>query len=171
MEAIFRKEIKLIEDSKMLSETLGFKKGLAPGADRFETGPSTDVFSLANAEALTFLVYHQGGTTGKATLTVEACDNVTPSNTEAIPFRYRRTATGASDNVGAINLATAAGIDTVAAEDTLIEIEIKASELPANKRFARLTTAEVVDDPVNACIIGILSGLRYAGVSQPSALA
>lgn len=155
----------------MLSEKLKFVKGLAPAADRFNTSPATDVVSLANAELLTFLVYHQGGTTGKGTLTVEACDDVTPSNTTAIGFRYRRVTTGASDEIGSVSTALAAGIDTVPGEDTLIEIEIRASELPSGRPFARLKCTEAVNDPVNAAVIAILSGLRHGGVTQPTALA
>lgn len=154
----------------MLSETLKIVKGLAPAADRFNTGPSTDIFNLALAERLTFLVYHAGGTTGKATLTVDACSDVSATGAEAVAYRYRRMTTGASDVVGAISNATASGIDTVAGEDTIIEIEVLADELPAGKPFARLTLTEAANDPVNAAVIGILSGLKYGGVNAPSVL-
>lgn len=154
----------------MLSETHKIVKGLAPAADRFNTSPSTDIYHLAEAENITFLVIHQGGTTGQGTFTVEACDNVTPSNTEAIAFRYRRLTTGASDTIGAPATAAATGIDSVAAEDTIIEISVRASELPAGKGYVRLKCAEKVNDPVNACVVAILGGLRYGGVNQPSAL-
>ncbi len=155
----------------MLSENVKLIKGLAPAADRFNTSPSTDVVSLANAEKATFILYHDGGTTGKGTLTVEACDDVTPSNTTAVAFRYRRVTTGASDEIGAISTATTAGIDTVPGETTLIEIEVKADELPAGKPFVRLKCTEAVNDPVNGAVLIILSGLRYGGASQPTALA
>lgn len=155
----------------MLSEKLHFAKGLAPAADRFNTNPPTDVYNLGLAEDITFIVAHAGGTTGKATITVEACDDVTPSNTTAIPFRYRRMTTGADDTMGDISVATAAGIDTVPTEDTLIEINVRASELTAGKPFVRLKLTEAVNDPVVGFVLAILGNPRYQGETQPSVLA
>lgn len=154
----------------MLSERIKIVKGLAPAADRFNTDPATDVISLKNAERATFLIIHAGGTTGKATITVEECDNVTPSNSTAIAFKYRRMTTGASDTMGAISTATAAGIDTVAAEDTIIEVSVEAADLSDGYPFVRVVLTEAADDPVNACVVGLLDGVRYQGDSMISAL-
>jgi len=154
----------------MLSETLKIVNGLSPSADRFNTSPATDVVNAGLCDEVTFIVQHQGGTTGKATLTVEACDDVTPSNTAAVAFRYRRKTTGASDVWGAITAATTAGIDTVAGEDTAIEVSVKAAELPAGKPYVRLKCTEAVDDPVVGAVLIICSGLRYGGANAASVL-
>lgn len=153
----------------MLSERYKPLKGLAPAADRFNTSPSTDVFSMKNLDSITFLVYHDGGTTGKGTFTVEACDDVTPSNTTPVAFNYRRMTTGASDTMGAISAATAAGIDSVPAESTIIEIEVSADVVAeTGYTFVRLKCAEAVNDPVNGVVIA-LGKLRYEG-AQPSSV-
>lgn len=153
----------------MLSECQKIVKGLAPSVDIFDGSPATDIINAGLVESVTFLVYHKGGTTGKGTLTVEACDDTTPSNTTAVAFRYRRMTTGASDVLGAISNATAAGIDTVPGEDTIIEISVKADELPSGKPYVRLKAAEAVNDPVAGAIV-ILAKPRYCGASQPSVL-
>lgn len=155
----------------MLSEQMKIVKGLAPAADRFNTDPSTDVINLEGADKVTFLVYHAGGTTGKATITVEECSSAAGSNANAIAFRYRKLTTGASDAIGAITNAAATGVSTVAGETTIFEVEVKASELADGYNFARLVLTEGADDPVSGAVIALLSGLRYGGVSQPSALA
>jgi hypothetical protein len=154
----------------MLSETIKPLKALAPAADRFNTGPATDVFSMANLKKLTFLVYHIGGTTGTATLTVEQCTSAAAAGAAAIPFKYRRMTTGVDDTLGAISDAAAAGIATVAAEDTIIEIEVDADQLDAGFSFVRLQTTELVNDPVVACVIALGHVARFQGVTMPSML-
>lgn len=156
----------------MLSENLKFVAGLAPAADRWNTGPSTDIVSLESASEVTFLVYQSGGTTGCAAVTVDACDDFTPSNTTAIAFRYRKIAgSTSSDSAGAVTAATASGFVTTAAEAALYEIHVRASELPAGKPNVRLTCTESVNDPVNGSVVIILDGLRYGGLTQPTAIA
>lgn len=156
----------------MLSEKVKILKGLAPKADRFDTNPATDVLSMANGEMITFIVAHQGGTTGNAKIQLEACDNVTPSNSQAIPFRYRKLTTGDSDTIGNITeVAAATGVTTVGAEDTIYECSVKAEELPAGYPFVRCKLTEVTNDPVNGVVIALLSGLRHKGLNQPTAIA
>lgn len=145
----------------MLSEKFKLLKGLAPAADRFNTSPSTDRFNMENLDRITFLVYHQGGTTGVGTLTVEQHVAASSGTPVAIPFRYRRMTTGDSDTLGAISNAAAAGIDTVAAEDTIIEIEVSADALSAGYKFVSLKCAEAVNDPVNAVVIALGHSQRY----------
>ncbi len=156
----------------MLSEKLKFVKLLAPAADAFNTDPASDVISLANAEALTALVAHKGGTTGKAKIQFQACSANDGSGAEAVVFSYRKMTTGDSDVMGAITNVTDAsvGVETVATEDTLIECYIRAAQLPAGKPFVRVKLTETANDPVVASVVGILSGLRYQGSDQPSAL-
>lgn len=154
----------------MLSEKLKFCKALAPAADRFNTNPVTDWINTKNAARLTFLVIHQGGTTGVGTFVANASAVAAGSSPTAIPYTYRRMTTGDSDTVAAPAAATAAGIPSVAAEDTIIEIEIDVSTLPDGKPFVSLTCTETVNDPVNACVIAILDGTRYKSLTPPSAI-
>lgn len=148
----------------MLSERNYIGKALAPAADRYNTNPATDIFHLAESAEITFLVYQQGGTTGKATITVEECDDVSASNSAAIAFKYRKLPTGA------ITSATTAGFDTTPNSEDIYEIYVKASDLSAGYGYVRAVLTEAANDPVNAAVIAILGERRYAGVTQPSPL-
>jgi len=154
----------------MLSEKYCVLSLLGPSADAFNGDPNTDVINTENLEEVSFFVWHKGGTTGKATITVLAASSVTPSNTEAIAFTYRHKETGASDTWGAVTACASTGLSTVAKEDTLIEIMIKADELPAGKPFVCLNLNETVDDPVAACVL-VVAKPRYSAITQPSVLA
>jgi len=155
----------------MLSESIKFCKGLAPAADRFNTDPVSDYVNTQGHKRVTFLVIHQGGTTGKATLTVLAATNASGGSAAAQAFTYRRMTTGDSDTNGAPAAATSAGIDTVPAEDTIIEIEVDVASLPDGKPFVALKCTEAVNDPVTGAVLIILDGARYQGLTPPTAIA
>jgi hypothetical protein len=141
-------------------------KALAPAADRWNTNPVSDSITLANHNRLTFLVYQSGGTTGRATLTVLASSDSSRTGEEAIPFRYRKMTTGASD----VTNATATGFSTTAAEDSIYEIEVLSSDLPQSKPWVHLKATEAADDPVSGCVIALVSEPRYTGLDQPAAI-
>lgn len=155
----------------MLSEyTAKPIKALAPAADRWNTDPITDAINMANFNRLTFLVYQSGGTTGNATLTVLASTDASQTSAEAIPFRYRKMTTGASDVLGSVTNATAAGFTTTANEDSIYEIEVLSSALPDTKPWVHLKVTEATNDPVNGCIIALVSESRYGGLTQATAI-
>ena len=155
-------------------EKVKFVKGLAPAADRWNTDPATDIVSLALHKKAVFIVHQAGGTTGKATLTVEACDDVSASATTAIPFAYSVGGDGSGaggDATGTLTQATAAGFDTTAGSDRLYIIEVDADTLPEGKPYLRLVCTEAVDDPVTGAVEIALFGGRYTGQSLDSAIA
>lgn len=154
----------------MLSEKNAIVSLLGPTADYNGSALTSDAVSMENYDELTILLCHKGGTTGLSQITLNASTNASQGSAEAIPFKYRRKTTGASAVWGAITAATAAGIATVAAEDTIIEIYVKSSELPETKMFVSLHGAETVNDPVAGAVIGILSSSRYSGTDQPDCL-
>ena len=144
---------------------------LSPKADRFDTGNTSPYVSLKNHNRLTVFVAHQGGTTGLSALTLKAASDTSGTGATAIAYSYRRKTTGASAVWGAITAATSAGISTVAAEDTLIELFVKSSDLPDGKPYVALVTVESVNDPVNGSAFAVLSEARFAGATQPNVLA
>lgn len=157
-----------------LIETVKFVKGLAPAADRWNTNPATDIVNTKLYGRVAFLVHQEGGTTGKATLTVEACSDTSGTGAEAVPFLYSVGGTGASANgdaTGAVTEAAAAGFDTTANADKLYVIELDAASLPADKPFVRLKATEAVNDPVNGAVEILLYQARYAGAALPTAIA
>lgn len=121
--------------------------GLAPAADAFAGTVTSDVVSLKNHHRVRFIIVKGVGATGTSTITVEACDDVVPTTTAAVPFRYRRTVAGAAP--GAITAAAAAGFVTTAGSAEMYEVEIdQAALVAAGYSFARLKAVEVVDSPV-----------------------
>ena len=154
----------------MLTEKFSIVSLLGPTADYNGSALVSDAVNLKNYDKLTILVAHKGGTTGKSTLTLTASSDASQTGATAIPFRYRRKTTGASSVWSAVSAATSAGIDTVPAEDTLIEMEVRSSELPDGKTFVNVAGAEGVNDPVVGCIIAILSTARFQGATLPDSL-
>lgn len=154
----------------MLSEKHVILNMLSPAADGFNTGPNSDIVAMRDLESLTFIFSHIGGTTGTGSLIVKACDNVSGTNPTAIAAKYRKKTTGASDTWGAITTLPTTGVTTVAAEDTIYEIYVHATDLPKTQDFVFLDTTEVVNDPLlTSCIA--LGELKFQGVSPPSVLA
>lgn len=124
-----------------------FEVGLAPVADAFSGTVSSDVVNLKNHGRVRFIVFWGVGATGTTLVTVEACDDVTPSNTSAVPFYYRRQTNAGTP--GAITAATASGFTTTAGSTQIYEIEIAAEALlEAGYGYARLKCVEQVDSPI-----------------------
>lgn len=162
-------------DLNSLIESVKFVKGLAPAADRWNTNPTTDIVNTKLYDKVCFVAHQQGGTTGKATFTVEASSDVSGTGATAVAFRYSVGGDGAStdgDATGAVTAATSAGFDSTANADKLYLIEITAAELPADKPFVRLKCTEAVNDPVNGAVEIVLYGARVkgSGSSMPSAI-
>ena len=144
-------------------------KGLDPVADVFDTVQHSDVINLKNHHNCLFTVYVGVGATGTQTFTVDACDDVTPSNTSAIPFHYRQTLTG--DTPGAITAATSAGFTVTAGSSKIIEIEVESQALAASGYgYVRLTSTEVTNSPVLGGILAQLFNPRYAVAVSDSAI-
>jgi hypothetical protein len=101
-------------------------QGQAPVADAYDGDPATDIVQAAG-EGVLFFVQEGVGTTGTMTLTIEACDDTTPSNTTAVPFIYRTNTT--SDTWSAWTAATAAGFTTTAGSNHLYQAYVDTAEL------------------------------------------
>ena len=124
-----------------------FEVGLNAVADAFAGTVNSDVVSMKNHNRVKFIAHWGVGTTGTVTFTVEACDDVTPSNTSAIPFVYRVTVGGAAP--GTITAATSSGFTSTAGSNQIIEIEVPAENLNASGySYVRLHCVEVANDPL-----------------------
>src|SRR5687768_1193730 len=110
-----------------LAQKVHFVKGLDPVADAFAGTVGSDIVNMSGYSGVTFVVHKGVGTTGTSTLTVEACDDVSASNTTAIPFRYKAITSG--DTEGALTAATTAGFTTTAGSSQVYVIEVDAEEL------------------------------------------
>ena len=146
-------------------EKLRFSQGLPPVADFGAAGVSSDVVDMSGHNKVMFVIQRGVGATGTGVLTVEACDDVTPTNTTAIPFRYLEV--DASDVLGTLTEAAAAGYTPTAGSNFIIQVEVDAVEVRkagATFEFVRLTLTETTDSPVLAGIIIVLGEPRYSEV-------
>lgn len=154
---------------KILSEYAHFVKGLDPVADAFAGTVTSDIVNCENFSRVTFVIYTGVGVTGTSTLTVEACDDVSATNTTAIPFRYREITTG--DTPGTLTDAAAAGYVTTAGSSKIILVEVDTQELgDTGYGYVRLKAVESVDSPVLGGILIIMHGNRFAQAIQGTAI-
>jgi hypothetical protein len=153
-----------------MEQYLHVAKGLDPVADAFDTAQYSDVYSMRRHGHITFVIYKGVGTTGTSTITVEACDDVTPSNTSAIAFKYQAVTTG--DTYGAMTDATSAGFTTTAGSSQLYKVEVDATALLASGYgFIRCKATEVVNSPVVGCIFAIMTEPRDEKAVQATVIA
>ena len=133
---------------------------LAPVADAFSGTVGSDIVSMKNHGEIEFIITKGIGNTGTSTITVEASDDVSASNTTAVPFRYQAITSG--DTPAAVVAATTAGFATTAGSNQMYRIFVDASELgDTGYEYVRLKAAEVVDGPVSAGILAILKAGRF----------
>ena len=135
----------------------------------YDTGKNGVVFSMkkhSHASIITTL----GVTAADAgNLTLEECDDITPSNSTAIVFDYYAETTDSGDTLGAKTTATTAGIDVSANDDTIYVIEIDATQLTDGYPYLRV----VLSDPAGATfgsVVAVLSGSRYASDQNATAI-
>ena len=135
-------------------------KGLDPVADAFIGTVYSDIISLADWGHIQFIVYKGVGTTGTSTITVEACDDISASTTDAVTFIYQ--ACVGTDVYAEVVKATTEGFTTTAGSSQLYKIDVDAEKLnDSGYQFIRLKAVEVEDDPVLGGIIAILTEGKY----------
>lgn len=152
----------------LLSEDIKIVKGLDPVADAFSATVYSDIVNTALYGKLAFVVYKGVGTTGTSTITILAGTNNSGTSEEAVPFKYRRVASG--DIAGDITDATTAGFTTTAGSSEMYIVEVDPADLPESKPWVRLKAVESVDSPVIGAIVGLLGAPRYGGENLPSAI-
>ena len=153
----------------LLLEQLHFVKGLDAVADAFAATVASDVVNTSLYDSVIFLLHKGVGTTGTSTLTVEACDDVVPTTTSAVPFWYKAVTSG--DTEGTLTAATASGFVTTAGSSQLYPVEVNTAQLAASGyKYVRLKAVESVDSAVLGGIICIMGKPRYPQKQLPSAI-
>ncbi len=136
-----------------------------------DTGKTSDVFSLKNYAHATIIVTCGSTNADAGNITIEECDDFTPTNDTPIDFYYYAEDTAGGDTLGARTKAEAAtGIDVSGNDNTIYVIEIDASQLSDGYPNLVLKWS----DPGGATFgsaVAILSGARYAGAEAPTAIA
>ena len=132
-------------------------------------GKNSDVWSMANAAHASICVC-VGVSAAGLTITVEACDDFVPTAVEAIAFAVYKEETALGDTLGARTAVASTGLAISTNDNIFYCIEIDAAELSAGKPNLRV----VLSDPsasVIGCVTVCLSGLRYAGEQNATAIA
>jgi len=137
---------------------------LEPKADRFATKGESDVINMSKYKHITFLIMTGASSSADGVVTVEACDDTTPTNTTAIAFKYRAITSG--DTYGDLTAATSSGFAMTASKaNSYYIVEVDAADIEAGEagyKYIRLVVTEDTDDPQTACIVAILSQPRHA---------
>ena len=94
-----------------------------------QAGVNSDVFSMKNYAHATIIVTAGSTNADAGNITVEECDDFTPSNSTAIGFNYYKEETDGGDTLSEKQVATTSGIDVSGNDNIFYLIEIDASEL------------------------------------------
>lgn len=149
-------------ENSLLMERLHLVKGIDPVANAFAGTVTSDVIHLSHYDRVVFVMYKGVGAAGTTTVKVLACLDVTPSASSAVPFKYRRIASG--DTEGTITDATAAaGFATSGASGEIYEIEVSADALVADGNgyeFVQLQMVELNAAAVVGAVFAIVGDAR-----------
>ena len=151
--------------SLAIPSELHFVKGLDPVAD-FNNGTVYSDIIEVGGEGILFL-YYKGVSAGAdaATLTVQACSTITATATSAVPFWYKQVATTDSGWTAA----TTTGFSITAGSSGLYVVAVPKDVFASTGyKYAKLLCTQVTDDPVVACVLACVYGLRYS--PQPVSL-
>lgn len=144
--------------------------GIAAVADFAAGDVFSDVVNMKNYGRVRFITHWGVGATGVVKLTVQACDDVVPTNTTAIPFFYQVNSAGVA---GAVTRAVAAdGVSNTAGSNQIIVIEVLAEDIAqAGYQYVRLSVDETTDSPLLGGVLIEQFKPRYAALTDDSTLA
>lgn len=128
------------------------------------------VFSMKNHQHATIIVTAGSTNANAGNITIEECDNFTPTNDTAIGFTYYKEETDAGDTLSEKQTATTAGIDVSGNDNIMYVIEIDAAELTDGYPNLILKWSA----PGGATLVSavaVLSGARYSGSENATAIA
>ena len=138
-------------------ENIHWIGGLAPDADVFAGTVYTDVFEVQGEGAVFLVWYGTNAAVGASVMTINACDDATPTNETAVAFMYRVSTT--FDTWGAWTLATAAGVTVGGSADSMWEAYVPASELASEGYgYIRAVFTESVNQTADGmCLAGVVN--------------
>ena len=150
--------------------------GIAPIAAIMATQTSIYV-NMSLWKKCVFTLFTGVGTTGTATLTVNAATSAAGANAVAIPFTYRSYATELTTDVPTTvpTLATSAGFTTTAGSNGLYVLEVDAANLNSITpiagspyKYVSMTLTNVVSSNVIGGVLIQLSNPAYQGALAPT---
>ena len=141
---------------------------ILPPVDINGSAQVSDYFSIKGAAHAT-IVLTLGVTGAASTVTVEESDDNAGNATTAIAFSYYAETTDAGDTLAARAAATTSGFATSTNNNVTYVIEIDASQLTDAYPYLvlKMTNPTVA---TLASAVAVLSGIRYASQSTPTAI-
>ncbi len=137
-----------------------FINALPPVADAFSGATATSDVIKVDGHGIEFIVYRGVGATGTSTITVLACDDVTPTTTAAVAFWYKEITSDPGDTTW--TLATSAGFLTTAGSNAMFRVWVPADLIGAQEYgYAQLNCAEGTDSPVLGGILARIVNTRF----------
>lgn len=127
---------------------------IAP-VDTTSTTVNTDVVDAGQSlSPITFGIQFGVITGDEVVVTVEECDDVTPTSTTAIAFDYRLTSAVGTDSVGAKTAATTTGVTIAAGDDNkMLLVYVDNRALSAGRSYVRC-----VCNPGGSASVCLISG-------------
>ena len=139
-----------------------YVRGMAYSADLFAGTVYSDVVNMENHHQVTFLVNIELGSTGTATLTVQACDDVVPTTRSAVPFAYQKYLTASDVPAAPVQVASTGFVTTAEATAQMYVIKVDAAVLAASGYgYVQLKAVEGPNDPVAGSVVIELGQPRY----------
>jgi hypothetical protein len=136
----------------ILSDEYNVFPVLAP-VDTNNTAVGTDVVDAGDNQWLTFCL-QIGNIAGDATLTVEECDNTTPSTTAAIAFNYRLSAAVGTNTLGALTACASTGLSLANAtyDNKMVIVEVDPASLDDGYPYVRLYVTPANSATLVSCV-------------------
>lgn len=132
---------------------------------------TSDVWSMKNYSRCSIIVTCGATNADAGFVTIEECDDFTPTNDTAIDFSYYAETTAAGDTLGARTAALAAtGIDVSANDNITYVIDIDAAELSDGYPNLILKWSAPGGATLVSAVV-VLSGAKYAETESPTAIA
>ena len=130
--------------------------------DRLNGNWASDVIHMAEYQDCVFIIDQTSGV-GAGEVSIQRCDDVTPTSTAGAPsWRYRSSTT--PDTWGAwAAISTSSGFVMAITPDKTYELHIRADEVGGTSgwEYLRLNVDEVTNSPIDVDMIAILFNPRY----------
>lgn len=140
-------------------------------------GKTTQAVDTALASHVSFILQLGVSAAAPGAVTVQAGSataaiGANVAGATALPFRvYKQETAGASNDVLDVGTdVTASGFTLSANDGIFYVIEVDADQLPSGKPYVQLALANGANSVI-ASVVALLSGLRYAGLSNPTVTA
>ncbi len=157
--------------TKLAAQNYQMVNSKAPVADTSAGSPNSDVMSLAKGATAMTIYYTGANATGNTVITVESCDDVSPTTTTAIAFRVTKYETSGSDVPSTATAVVAStGFTTVTVANVFYVIEVDSDMLSGTDKYFQIAQAEATGGAVVGGCFTIIGPGRYQESTTDTAI-